>query len=279
MRRENDVRNAIHFISRLPRSGSTLLAALLRQNPRFHAGVTSPVGSLFAALLRQMSQENETAVFVDDDQRRWLLRACFDAYYSGIHPEKLVFDTCRGWTTRLPALVELFPDLRMICCVRYPAWIVDSVERLIRRNKFEPSKIFNFNPGGTVYSRADGLSSGTGMLGFAFNALREAIYGEHSDRLLLVRYEILTSNPLGTLAAIYGLIGEPLFSHDEQHMEPDYAAMEFDARLGAPRLHEVGSAVRVPSRPTILPPDLFARFEKDVFWDDPANLPTAVRIV
>ncbi|MEG4240263.1 sulfotransferase [Microcoleus sp. Pol14C6] len=33
-----------HFISGLPRSGSTLLAALLRQNPRFHAAMTSPVG-------------------------------------------------------------------------------------------------------------------------------------------------------------------------------------------------------------------------------------------
>ncbi|MFB8797203.1 MAG: sulfotransferase [Microcoleus sp.] len=32
-----------HFISGLPRSGSTLLAALLRQNPRFHAAMTSPV--------------------------------------------------------------------------------------------------------------------------------------------------------------------------------------------------------------------------------------------
>ncbi|MEG5055281.1 MULTISPECIES: sulfotransferase [unclassified Microcoleus] len=33
-----------HFISGLPRSGSTLLAALLRQNPRFHSAMTSPVG-------------------------------------------------------------------------------------------------------------------------------------------------------------------------------------------------------------------------------------------
>jgi sulfotransferase len=29
------MRNRFHFISGLPRSGSTLLAALLRQNPRF----------------------------------------------------------------------------------------------------------------------------------------------------------------------------------------------------------------------------------------------------
>ena len=33
----------LHFISGLPRSGSTLLAGILRQNPRFHAAMTGPV--------------------------------------------------------------------------------------------------------------------------------------------------------------------------------------------------------------------------------------------
>ncbi len=44
-----------HFITGLPRSGSTLLAAILRQNPRFHAGMTSPVGALVNAFLAQVS--------------------------------------------------------------------------------------------------------------------------------------------------------------------------------------------------------------------------------
>jgi sulfotransferase len=43
------MQKVIHFISGLPRSGSTLLAAILRQN-RFHAGMSSPVASLFMAL-------------------------------------------------------------------------------------------------------------------------------------------------------------------------------------------------------------------------------------
>lgn len=34
----------LHFISGLPRSGSTLLAGLLRQNPNFAAAMTGPVG-------------------------------------------------------------------------------------------------------------------------------------------------------------------------------------------------------------------------------------------
>ena len=44
------MQNGIHFISGLPRSGSTLLVAILRQNPRFHAGMTSPVGAMYMAL-------------------------------------------------------------------------------------------------------------------------------------------------------------------------------------------------------------------------------------
>ena len=48
--------NGIHFIAGLPRSGSTLLAGILRQNPRFQAGMTSPVGTMFMALQTAMSR-------------------------------------------------------------------------------------------------------------------------------------------------------------------------------------------------------------------------------
>ena len=273
------MQNGIHFISGLPRSGSTLLAALLRQNPFFHAGMTSPVGGLFNVLLREMSQGSESAVFIDDDQRERMLRACFVAYYADVHLEKLVFDTNRQWTTKLPALSALFPEAKLICCVRNPAWVIDSIERLIRRNYLELSRIFNFDPGGTVYSRANGLGAPDGMVGFAWNALREAVYGEQADRLLLVRYETLTANPRGALAAIYQFIEQPLFAHDPEHIEPCYDMIEFDARLGTPGLHSVGNAVRAVERKTILPPDLFTRFESDAFWHDQALLPSSVRMI
>jgi sulfotransferase len=273
------MQNGIHFISGLPRAGSTLLSALLRQNPRFSAGMTSPVGSLVNAMLGVTSGRNESAVFIDNVQRRRLLRACFDAYYADIHPTHLVFDTNRQWTTKLPALVELFPRAKVICCVRNPAWVIDSIERLIRRNAFELSGIFSFEPGGTVYSRVDGLSKGDGMAGFAWNALREAVYGPQADRLLLVRYESLTTRPLETLAAIYDAIGEPLFAHDPEHIAPVDDMVEFDIRLGTPGLHHVDSAVRAQERKTVLPPDLFAKFERDAFWQDPTQLPPSVRVI
>jgi sulfotransferase len=271
--------NPMHFISGLPRSGSTLLAALLRQNSRFSAGMSSPVYALFRAMLNETSARNEGSVFIDNAIRKRLLTGVFDAYYADAAPQTVIFDTNRGWTTKLPALVELFPDAKVICCVRNPAWILDSIESLIRRNAYELSGIFNFDSGGTVFSRVEGLASAVGMFGFSFNALREAVYGQHSDRLLIVRYESLAANPLGTLAAIYSFIGEELHPHDPLHLEPCYDMIEFDQRLGTPGLHDVGRSVKPRERVTILPPDLFTRYQRDAFWEDLKLLPPTVKLV
>ena len=275
---EDRVQQGIHFISGLPRSGSTLLAALLRQNPALHAGMTSPVGSLFTTMLREVSQGNETAVFIDDAQREALLRGLFDNYYFRVHPARTVFDTNRLWTSKLPTLAALYPAAKVICCVRHVPWVLDSIERLIRRNHLELSKIFNFEPGGTVYSRVEGLGSGTGMVGFAWNALREAWFGEQADRILLVTYETLTERPQAALDAVYDFTGLPRFQHNPENVGYDDAA-EFDARLGTPGLHRVGTRVSPVARRTLLPPDLFRRFEPDSFWRDPAQNVNRVRVV
>ena len=273
------MKNGIHFISGLPRSGSTLLAALLRQNPRVHAAMTSPVGSLVGALMRQMSQENESAVFIDDAQRARILKACVEAFYGEMHGKQTVFDTNRMWTTKLATLAKLWPKAKVVCCVRNPAWVLDSVERLTRNNALEPSGIFKFDTGGTVYSRAEGLMSGTGMIGYALNALREAVFDERRERLLLVRFESLTADPLGTLGAIYDFVGEPGFDHDPKNIEQDYDALEFDARLGTVGLHTVGAKVRPVSRRSLLPPDLFAKYQNDAFWENARELPDGVRVI
>ena len=147
---------AIHFISGLPRSGSTLLAALLRQNPRFAAGMSGPLAGLFGALLGEMSARNEFSIFIDDAKRERILRGLFDSYYADSAAE-VTFDTNRGWCGWMPAIARLFPDAKVIACVRELPWVVDSIERLVQRNVFSPSSMFNYSAGGTVYTRANAV--------------------------------------------------------------------------------------------------------------------------
>jgi sulfotransferase len=256
--------NAIHFISGLPRSGSTLLSAILCQNPAFQAAMTSPVGTLYMALERAMSRSNETSVFLDRHQRRALLRGVFAGYYHAAGPTTLIFDTNRLWCARVAALTELFPAAKIICCVRPVPWIIDSIERQAQRNPFELSGLFGYEPGATVYSRANRVASSDGMVGYALDALREACFGTHSDRIILMDYETLSREPAGAIATLYQLLGLPWFVHDFTNVS--YAAEAFDAALGTPGLHTVRAPVEWRPRETVLPPDLFRRFARDSFW-------------
>ena len=266
----------MHFISGLPRSGSTLLAALLRQNPRFEAGMSGPLAGLFGALLGQMSARNEYSVFLDDTKRQRILRGLFDDFYAEC-PAEVIFDTNRAWCGWMPAIARLFPDAKVIACVRELPWVIDSIERLIQRNVFSPSSIFNYSTGGTVYTRANGVAGQDGMVGAPYDALKQACYGAQKDRLLLVQYETLTTDPTKTMHAIYEFLDEPVHEHHFGHV--DYDVTEFDERAGTPGLHTVRRVVKAEPRDTLLPPDLFNRFVHDAFWRDPARIPQGLRVV
>lgn len=162
---------------------------------------------------------------------------------------------------------NLLPQSKVIACVRDTPWIIDSIERLVRNNSLCPSSIFNYDTSANVYSRVDALAGATGLLGFAYNALKEAFYGEHAAKLLVVRYESLTAQPYETLKGIYAFINEVDFPHNAHNLE--FNTKNFDQLSGMPGLHDVRKAVSFQSRRTILPPDIYNRFTHDAFWNKP----------
>lgn len=267
----------VHFISGLPRSGSTLLAALLRQNPRFHAHMSSPLAGMVDAMLGEMGDRNELSIFISNEQRRRVLRGLFEGYYGAEFAAETLFDTSRIWCSKLPVLSELFPDFKVIACVRRLSWIVDSLEAAVRKNALRPSFMFGFQTGGTVYNRVEAMAGGDGIVGYSYNALKEAFYGEHAQHLMLLQYETLVSDPAKAMAAVYDFIGAPPFRHDFDDVHFD--ASEYDERTGMPGLHAVGRKVAAPQRSTVLPLDIFRRFENEAFWLNAQANVRGVRVV
>lgn len=256
-----------HFISGLPRSGSTLLSALLLQNPRFHAGMTSPVGALFNGMVAQFSAGSEFGPIIPQAQRRRLLHGLFDNFYADKADKQVVFDTSRLWSAKLPALLDLFPQSKVIACVRNVAWVMDSIERLYRANPYENTKLFlDDSERNNVYSRVDTLALRNRLVGFAWAALKEAYYGEHAASLLIVDYELLSRSPDRVLRLVYEFIGQPWFEHDFNNVV--YDAPEFDEALGLAGLHKVRPKVEATTRRTVLPPDLFEKYASLSFWQD-----------
>lgn len=254
-----------HFISGLPRSGSTLLSALLRQNPRFHAGMSSPVGALVSANIKLMSSGSEVGLMVDAQQRRKILAGMFDSYH-GDRTQEVVFDTNRMWCARMPLIHEMFPQAKVIACVRDVPWIMDSIERLLQKNPFENTKLFsNESERMTIYSRMAALARHDRLIGFPWAALKEAYYGPYSRNLLLVDYDLLARAPDQVLRLIYQFIEEPWFDgHDFENVEFD--APEFDEALGVAGMHRIRPKVAFEERATVLPPDIFEKYQDMAFW-------------
>ena len=253
----------MHFISGFPRSGTTLLAALLRQNPRFHASIESPVGNVIEATIEAMGPDrNEGAQLISDAQRVRILRQIFSGYYESF-PD-IIFDSSRRWCAHMGLLDQLFPGSKVIACVRDPRAVVDSFERVFAKHPTYLSRIMprsNTN----VYDRVPVLLDRRGICGYAFNSFREAYFGPFRRNLLVVDYDDLARQPILVLRELHEQLGEEPFEYDINKVERIPEAKMLDDWIGAPGLHDIKPSIVYENRTPILPPDIFNNLPQR-FW-------------
>jgi sulfotransferase len=113
----------------------------------------------------------------------------------------------------------------------------DSSERFIRNTPLEMSGISGYQSTNTVHTRVNRPAVSDGLVGFALDALREALWGKYADRLILLGYEALAKDPKNTLRHLCELLGESRFDRDFDNVE--YDASEFDFGIGTPNLPKV----------------------------------------
>ena len=97
--------------------------------------------------------------------------------------------------------------------------------------------------------------------------MKQAMHGGEASRILLLPFDMLVENPAAAMDAVYAFTGVAPFRHDFENVRFD--TKEFDARLGTPGLHDVRPRVRPVERKTILPPDLWERWERSSIWRMP----------
>jgi sulfotransferase len=252
-----------HFIAGLPRSGSTLLSAILSQNPRFHASMMSPVHKMSMGLINSWSAGNEIAPLVNKQQKRRIIKALFNQYHG--QGKEVTFDSNRGWAEKLPLIHDLYPDAKVICCVRNIAWILDSFEKLYQQDPYEQTRLFtNDNDRSSVYSRVRALAGSNRVVGYSAQALKQAFYSQLSDKLIIVEFDALVKEPKQTIEKLYKMLGEQQFEHDFNNVGAKHQA--FDDNLGVPGLHTVKNSIEYHPRDSILPPDLFKEYSGSNFW-------------
>jgi len=252
-----------HFISGLPRSGSTLLSAILKQNPRFHADITDPLHEYIRGILQVTHQAVGMETTVPVEKRAEILRGLFEVFYRNKPP--VCFNTNRAWTAGMPLIKDLFPSSKIIACIRDVPWILDSFEQLNNKNPLTIKALYNHRDLPTVYERSHMLMGNEG--GFVQGpliCLKQGIYGNDKSNLCIVDYDVLTKNPINVMKRIYDFLEEPWFEHDVENVEDSYD--EFDRQANLIGLHTIRKKIEYIHRRPILPEDLWMHYSQSSFW-------------
>lgn len=252
-----------HLITGLPRSGTTLLSTILKQNPKFESSISGPLARFVRAIIQESSAQGGYRFECPPEKRKKLINGLFESYYDD--PTKEVcFNQNRGWGLLLPTIKDLYPDAKILMCVRDIGWILDSFEVLQRKNPYEFTNMFNPEENINVYTRCETLLNPGRSLGFAYNASKQAFFSEHKKSIMVIEYEQLAKDPESIIKALYAFIKEPLFKHDFSNVAASYDNFDDDVQL--PGLHTTRAKVDFLQRNTILPMDIWQRVKGMEFW-------------
>lgn len=218
-------------LSGLPRSGSTLLSAILHQNPQIHAEGNSAVCQLMWDMLQSCEKNCGEQLIANNrfDTTYHLLNQIPDIYYQNT-ARQIVVDKCRSWT--LPANQDLLRRFvtdtpKTIVLTRPIDEIVASFALLHKQN----GKDFDES----VLLREDSEPLMRSLRGVEW--AKQVNKGE----FLFVSYRELVDDTNTVLDDIYRFIGVERYKHDLNNIVNTMP--ENDAVYGLVGMHDV--------RPTI----------------------------
>jgi len=255
-----------HFISGLPRSGSTLLSSILKQNPRFTSGISDPLHSYLHSITRDTNTAVGMSAAVPVGKRRELMLDMFESFYK--HDNEVCFNTNRGWTADTSLLKDLFPNFKMIVCLRDVPWILDSFEQLNAKNPHTIKPLYHHQELGNVHDRCSILMGQMPNFGGYVHGplinVQQSMFANEAAQILYVEYDTLVRYPRSSMQQIYNFLGESWYEHDFDNVEDSYD--EFDEQAKIQGLHTVRRKVEYRDRRSILPGELWDRYSPMSFW-------------
>lgn len=255
-----------HFISGLPRSGSTLLSTILNQNPRFTAGISDPLQDFIKSKIAAVNANVGMKEVVPNERLLELMRSDFDSFYR--HDSEVCFNTSRSWAGDTALLKQLYPDFKMIITIRSIPWILDSFERLHRKNPLQIKPLYDHIDWPSVYERCHmlmgNIAGRTPRVKGPLELVKQAVFSDEKHHILFIEYEALAAHPKLVMQHVYEFLEEQWFDHDFNDTEASYDGYDKDAKIDG--LHTVRKNVELIPRQSVLPDDLFQMYAAEDFW-------------
>lgn len=254
----------LHFLSGIPRSGSTVLAAILNQNPQTHVSTTSGLVNALDGLANTWSG---TPLLKDSDPQRKKLaqamRALAEGFYANETTKPVVVDKSRGWP--VPVIIHSMTQVlgrqpKIIATVRS---VPDCAASFVRVAK--PQNLAEFIENGELFTH----------LKAAYQTL-ETGYRAFPECFLFVEYEDLLANPKRELERVHAFLDLPPFDYDFDNIDGSSVKEDDEQLHGYAGMHDIKPKLarqHNQSAKDVLGYH-YAQFCQPEFWrDKPVTLP------
>lgn len=249
-----------HFLSGLPRSGSTLLASILNQNSDVYVTPTSPMLNVAVKMQEAWREDPTVKANYYEEQARNITRAILPAFWQH-RPEGIIIDKGRGWAKNMPTANALFgKEIKVIVCERDLPSIMASWLELIRK---QPGCSVDMN----IRSKGFAATDENRMAEMWYTMVKDCMEGwqqirrEVPHQIIRVHYDDLVGDTAGTLVKIADFLELPAWNYDLNNIENDTVDDDLVA-WGFSGLHTIRKQVGKTCRPAaeVLGGNLYKRF-------------------
>ena len=209
-----------HFLSGLPRSGSTVLASILNQNPAVYVTPTSPMLNVAVKMQEAWREDPTVRANYFEEQARNITQAILPAFWEH-RPEPIIIDKGRGWAKNMPTASALFgKKMRAVVVERDLPSIMASWLTLIRKQQ-------DCFVDRTLIQRGYPVTDENRMGEMWFNMVKDCMEGSYQIRrdapgqFIVVKYDDLMSDARKELARIEEFLEPPAFDYDFDNIVND----------------------------------------------------------
>lgn len=247
----------LHFLSGLPRTGSTLLGSILTQNENVTVTPTSPILDLLCYLELSLSATEKTYTY-DTTIHPKLYRSFVDTFYQQ-YKDDIIIDKHRGWPKNVKSLTYFLNiNPKIICTIRPISEIISSYIKLIIQQpgkNFIDEKLTEKHKALSIENRAELLWDD-----YISDPYRSMLHGirYHRENLLIIDYNQMMKDPEGILKRINQYLELPQKDYDFNNII-NHCAEEKDEAWGLKNLHDIRPILKRESTP---PEDILGNYLK-----------------
>lgn len=212
----------MHFISGLPRAGSSVISNILKQNQNLHSRTMSSLSSVVSAVNTNWNNIQGHDTMADDSSKTNVLKAIVNGFYDNVSTQT-IFDRNLNWVPMIGTIEAILQkQVKIMVCVRNPAEILSSYERLYRENPLSFTHIDQtLKNNASIAARAYHYAGPEGILGKTHRDIKDAVVMGYLDRMLFVDYGLYCNSPKSQTKRIYDFFEIPSYEHDFKNIVQD----------------------------------------------------------